>query len=91
MDSRDTGASQTLTGLPPDSTTERALRRIVAEIVDGLRHGHFAFSLTGEIIGQGRRRLTLHAGKSYQFIIPNDECETTDPSNLARTSVVEDA
>jgi hypothetical protein len=30
--------------------------------------------LTCEVIGHERRRLTLHAGKSYQFIIPREDC-----------------
>ena len=53
---------------------DRALSRIVAEIHDGLRHGFFEYVLSCEIVGQERRRLTLRAGKSYQFVIPKDEC-----------------
>src|SRR5713226_4323210 len=53
---------------------DRALSRIVAEIHDGLRHGFFEYTLTCEVIGQERRRLTLRAGKSHQFVIPKDEC-----------------
>jgi len=52
----------------------RAHRRILAEIADGLRHGHFAFALTCEVIHGRKRRLTLQAGKSYQFVIPEDDC-----------------
>jgi hypothetical protein len=51
-----------------------AVQRIVAEIHDGLRHGFFEFTLTCEVIGHERRRLTLHAGKSYQFIIRKEDC-----------------
>ena len=39
-----------------------------------MRHGFFEFSLSCEVIGQQRRRLTLHAGKSYQFVIPKEDC-----------------
>jgi len=53
---------------------DRALRRLLAEIHDGLRHGFFEFTLTCEVIGQERRRLTLRAGKSYQFLIPEEDC-----------------
>ena len=53
---------------------EHAFRRVMAEIHDGLRHGHFEFVLTCEVIGHERRRLTLRAGKSYQFVIPKDDC-----------------
>ena len=42
-----------------------ALQRVLAEIHAGLRHGRFEYTLTCEVIGQGRRRLVLHAGKNY--------------------------
>jgi hypothetical protein len=51
-----------------------ALNRVLAELHDGLRHGFFEFTITGEVVGQERRRLTLRAGKSYQFVIPKEEC-----------------
>jgi hypothetical protein len=51
-----------------------ALRRVLAEIHAGLRHGYFEYSLTCEVIGQGRRRLILRAGKNYQFVIGPEEC-----------------
>jgi hypothetical protein len=57
---------------------DRALARIIAEIHAGLRHGYFEYTLTCEVLGQGRRRLVLHAGKSYQFLIPADDCQETD-------------
>ena len=58
----------------------RALARVVAEIEDGLRHGYFEYTLTCEIIGRDRRRLTLRAGKSHQFVIPKEECvRSTEP------------
>lgn len=56
------------------ATLDRALQRVLAEIHDGLRHGHFEFSLTCEVVSQDRRRLTLRAGKSYQFLIPEADC-----------------
>lgn len=62
---------------------DRALKRILAEIEAGLRHGYFEYGLTCEVIGHGRRRLVLRAGKSYQFIIPADECERPKQSNIA--------
>ena len=55
-------------------TIDRAINRILAEIQEGLRHGYFEYALTCEVIGQERRRLTLRAGKSHQFVIPKDEC-----------------
>ena len=60
------------------SSRDRALNRIIAEIYSGLRHGYFEYSLTCEVVGHERRRLVLHAGKSYQFVIPADECAITE-------------
>jgi hypothetical protein len=57
-----------------DGARDRAMRRIIAELEAGLRHGYFEYTVTCEVIGHGRRRLVLHAGKSYQFVIPADEC-----------------
>ena len=59
---------------------DRALRRVLGEIHDGLHHGYFEFTLSCEITGQGRRRLELRAGKTYQFLIPAEECKTLDTS-----------
>ena len=56
-------------------TIDRALSRVLAEIYDGLRHGFFELTLTCEVVGQERRRLTVRAGKSHQFLIPQEECE----------------
>ena len=58
----------------PAPAVDRALNRVMAEIQDGLQHGFFEFTLVCEVVGQQRRRLTLRAGKSYQFVIPEDEC-----------------
>jgi hypothetical protein len=66
--------AQTATEGTPNATVDRAIRRILAEIHDGLRHGFFECTLTCEIVGQERRRLTLQAGKSHQFVIPKEEC-----------------
>ena len=56
------------------SAMDHALRRVVAEIHDGLRHGFFELTLTCEIVSDDRRRLTVRAGKSYQFVIPKEDC-----------------
>jgi hypothetical protein len=55
-------------------TIEEALNKIIHEIDAGLVHGFFEFTLTCEIVSQGRRRLTLRAGKSHQFVIPTEDC-----------------
>ena len=59
---------------PSAASLDRALSRLLTEIHEGLRHGYFEYVLTCEVIGQERRRLTLRAGKSHQFVIPKDEC-----------------
>ena len=67
----------------PDEPLQHALRRIEAEIQDGLRHGFFSFTVTCEIVGQERRSLTLHAGKSHRFVIPKEDCtRSTAPSTI---------
>ena len=66
------------------SGRDRALSRILAEIHAGLQHGYFSFTLTCDVIGQGRRRLTLHAGKNYQFVIAAEECEAAIVSSDLR-------
>jgi hypothetical protein len=60
---------------------DRALTRIMAEIDAGLRHGYFEYEISCEVIGHRRRRLILRAGKTYQFVIPSDECEATERSS----------
>ena len=57
-------------------TRERVVRRIVAEIDAGLRHGYFEYTLTCEVVSRGTRRVLLRAGKHYRFLIEADECET---------------
>ena len=63
-----------------DRSRDRALQRVLAEIHDGLRHGFFEFTLTCEIISHERRQLTVRAGKSYQFVIPKEDCVRSTPS-----------
>jgi hypothetical protein len=72
-------------GTESSNRLDAALRRIVAEIHAGLRHGYFEFTLSCEVTSQDRRCLFLRAGKHYRFVIPADECESTarpsDPCN----------
>jgi hypothetical protein len=50
-----------------------ALAHIEHLVVEGLRHGHFDFSITGEIRPGGKRQLVVRAGKSHKFIVPEEE------------------
>jgi hypothetical protein len=56
-----------------ESEMGRALRKLESEVRDGLGHGFFELSITCEVIKDGKRRLTIKAGKSYQFVIPEQE------------------
>jgi hypothetical protein len=80
-DEQDRGPSMKYRHSSQPPVLDRVLRRVMGEIRDGLRHGYFEFTLSSEIIGDGRRRLQLRAGKNYQFVIPADECDT-DSSDL---------
>jgi hypothetical protein len=51
----------------------RAFQRLESEIRDGLGHGFFDLSVVCEVIKGGKRRLTIRAGKSYQFLIGEEE------------------
>jgi hypothetical protein len=46
-----------------------ALDLIEKLVIEGLRHGHFDYSLTCETGTNGRRLLIVKAGKSHKFTI----------------------
>jgi hypothetical protein len=50
-----------------------AFDRLQGLMVEGLRHGFFDYSVSCEIIQGQKRRLTIKAGKSHRFTIPEDE------------------
>ena len=47
--------------------------RLTREVRDGLRHGFFEISVVCEIENGGKRGLTIKAGKSHRFTIPEEE------------------
>ena len=51
----------------------QALQKLESEVLEGLGHGFFELSVSCEVIKDGKRRLTIKAGKSYQFVIPPQE------------------
>ena len=53
---------------------QKLLDRIKQEILAGLRHGFFDFSVTGEIKNE-KRHVILNVGKSYKFIIPMQDIQ----------------
>ena len=50
-----------------------ALAKLEQEILDGLRHGFFEYGVSCEIVTGEKRRLTIRAGKSYRFTIPEED------------------
>ncbi|MCW5830669.1 MAG: hypothetical protein KIT79_15285 [Deltaproteobacteria bacterium] len=48
---------------------EQAIRKLVEVLEEGLDHGFFDYSVTGEIVRGGIRCVTVRAGKSYRFLI----------------------
>lgn len=60
----------------PCSELDRATERLLHEVAEGLRHGFFRYTVSCETVKGKRRRLTISAGKSYRFIIPEDELDT---------------
>jgi hypothetical protein len=46
-----------------------ALDLVESLLVEGLKHGHFDYSLTCELGTHGRRLLIVKAGKSHKFTI----------------------
>jgi hypothetical protein len=64
-----------MNGVPHASGLGRALDHVRDQLVDGLRHGFFEFTITCEIVKDRKRRLVVKAGKSEQFTIAADELE----------------
>jgi hypothetical protein len=53
----------------------RALDHVRDQLLDGLRHGFFEFTITCEIVKDRKRRLIVRAGKSEQFTITAETLE----------------
>ena len=56
------------------SEIQNLWERIKQEIMSGLQHGFFDFSLTGEI-KNGKRHVTLKAGKNHKFTIAPEDIQ----------------
>jgi len=59
------------------SERERAFQRLEQLIFDGLRHGFFDCTVSIETIKEHKRRLLIKAGRSYSFVIPQEEAEAS--------------
>jgi hypothetical protein len=56
-----------------DSPLDLALDFVAREIRSGLGHGFFEIHLQSEIVQGKKRRLVLKAGKTYIFVISEEE------------------
>lgn len=54
-------------------TTEDVIAFLSQKIRVGLRHGHFEYSISSEVINSRRRKVVVHAGTSHMFIIPEKD------------------
>lgn len=52
-----------------------AISKLLDEVRNGLRHGFFEFSVCCEIVKDHKRRFTIKAGKTYQYVIAEEEIE----------------
>jgi hypothetical protein len=50
-----------------------ACEHLTNELVEGVRHGFFEMTVFVEMMPSKKRRIIVKAGKSYQFIIQDDE------------------
>ena len=58
-----------------DTQLDEAMRRLICEVRDGLRHGFFELSVQCEMVKGRKRRLIIKAGKTHQFTIPEGEID----------------
>lgn len=58
-----------------EGQAREALQRIEALVIDGLRHGHFEYTLACDIGSGGKRQLVIRAGKSHKFLIAPEEVQ----------------
>lgn len=52
---------------------EGAMNLLEREIRGGLAHGFFEISISSELVKDRKRRLVIKAGKTYLFVIAEDE------------------
>ena len=56
-----------------ESELSGALKKLEQEILDGIRHGFFEYVVSCVIVTGEKRRLTIRAGKSHRFTIPEED------------------
>jgi hypothetical protein len=55
------------------SELDRAFGMLDQILRDGLDHGFFSFTIRSEVVKDRKRRLTIEAGKTLQFTIPEGD------------------
>jgi len=53
---------------------ERAVAMLTRTLLEGLRHGYFEFTVSGEVIKGDKRRVLIKAGKSHAYIVDSRDC-----------------
>ncbi len=56
-----------------ETEMEKALRTLDAEVLVGVRHGHFQCTVTVATGKRKCRELVISAGRQHKFYIPEDE------------------
>ncbi len=52
---------------------EEAFQKVEAEVLEGLKHGHYKCTITCETIKGNKRQLLIQSGKSYSFILKEED------------------
>jgi len=56
-----------------DNELDKFMNKLRSEIISGLKHGFFDFQITSEVIKGKKRRVTFKAGKTFVYILNEDE------------------
>jgi hypothetical protein len=51
---------------------QEACEQMARQLIDGVKHGFFEMTVEVETVQSKKRRITIKAGKSYQFVVPQE-------------------
>jgi hypothetical protein len=57
---------------PTENPLQDACEQMTRLLTDGVKHGFFAMTVEAETVQSKRRRITIRAGKSYQFVVSEE-------------------
>jgi hypothetical protein len=60
------------TGEANGNPLQDACEQMTRLLTDGVKHGFFAMTVEVETVQSKRRRITIRAGKSYQFVVSEE-------------------